>query len=141
LATSPIRVLLVDDSDSFRAGLRSMLQNDLAPRTIVEAVDGIEAIDLAKAIQPDLVLLDIGLPRLSGIEAAPRIRELAPQSKILFVSQETSVDIVQTAFSRDASGYVVKADAGRELVLAVRAVLRGDRFVGNRFAGLIEADV
>jgi DNA-binding NarL/FixJ family response regulator len=118
-----------------------MLQNDLAPRTIVEAVDGIEAIDLAKAIQPDLVLLDIGLPRLSGIEAAPRIRELAPQSKILFVSQETSVDIVQTAFSRDASGYVVKADAGRELVLAVRAVLRGDRFVGNRFAGLIEADV
>jgi DNA-binding NarL/FixJ family response regulator len=104
-------------------------------RSIVEASDGVEAIELAQALQPDLILLDIGIPKLNGIEAARRIRELAPQSKILFVSQESSVDIVQAAFSVGASGYVVKMDAGSELPSAVKAVLRGERFVGSRFAG------
>jgi DNA-binding NarL/FixJ family response regulator len=128
-------VLVVDDSEPFRRLVCSTLQNKLELRTIVEASDGVEAIELAQALQPDLVLLDIGLPKLNGIEAARRIRELAPRSKILFVSQESSVDIVQAAFSVGASGYVVKMDAGRELPLAVKAVLRGERFVGIRFAG------
>jgi DNA-binding NarL/FixJ family response regulator len=135
LNTPPIRVLVVDDSEPFRRILRSILQENLAPRAIVEAVDGIEAIELAQVLQPDLVLLDIGLPKLNGIQAARKIRELAPQSKILFVSQESSVDIVQAAFSLGASGYVVKVDAGSELVTAVKAVLRGEKFVGSRFAG------
>jgi len=135
LATSSIRVLVVDDSEPFRRVLRSILQNKLELRTIVEAQDGVEAIELAQALQPDLILLDIGLPKLNGIEAARRIRELAPRSKILFVSQESSVEIVQAAFSIGASGYVVKMDAGRELPTAVKAVLRGERFVGIRFAG------
>ena len=126
MATSSIRVLVVDDSEPFRRLVCSTLQNKLELRTIVEAGDGVEAIELAQALQPDLVLLDIGLPKLNGIEAARRIRELAPRSKILFVSQESSVDIVQAAFSVGASGYVVKMDAGRELPLAVKAVLRGE---------------
>jgi len=95
----------------------------------------VEAIELAQALQPDLILLDIGLPKLNGIEAVRRIRELAPQSRILFVSQESSVDVVQAAFNLGASGYVVKMDAGSELLTAVDAVLRGERFVGSRFAG------
>ena len=135
MATSSIRVLVVDDFEPFRRLVCSILQNELELRTIVEASDGGEAIELAQALQPDLILLDIGLPKLNGIEAARRIRELAPQSKILFVSQESSVDIVQTAFSVGASGYVVKMDAGSELLTAVKAVLRGERFVGSRFAG------
>jgi DNA-binding NarL/FixJ family response regulator len=135
LATSPIRVLVVDDSEPFRRILRSILHDNLAPLTIVDAVDGIEAIELAQVLQPDLVLLDIGLPKLNGIEAARRIRELTPRSKILFVSQEFSVDMVRAAFSLGASGYVVKADAGNELPTALKAVLRGERFVGSRFAG------
>ena len=135
MATSSIRVLVVDDSEPFRRVLRSILQNKLEFRTIVEASDGVEAIELAQALQPDLILLDIGLPKLNGIEAARRIRELAPRSKILFVSQESSVEVVQAAFSLGASGYVVKMDAGRELLTAVHAVLRGERFVGSRFAG------
>ena len=89
MATSSIRVLLVDDFDPFRRLLRSILQNEFELGAIVEASDGGEAIALAQALQPDLILLDIGLPKLDGIEAARRIRELAPRSKILFVSQES----------------------------------------------------
>ena len=135
MATSSIRVLIVDDFPQFRRLLRSTLQTELELGAIVEAADGGEAIELAQALQPDLILLDIGLPKLDGIEAARRIRELSPRSKILFVSQESSIDIVQTAFSVGASGYVVKMDVGSELLTAVKAVLRGERFVGSRFAG------
>ena len=135
LGTSSIRVLIVDDFEPFRKVLRATLQDKLEMQTIGEASDGEEAIELAQALQPDLILLDIGLPKLNGIEAARRIRELAPRSKIIFCSQESSVEVVQSAFSAGASGYVVKMEAGRELVNAVRAVLRGERFVGHRFAG------
>jgi len=135
LATSSISVLVVDDSEPFRRVVCSILQSKLEFRTIVEVSDGVKAIELAQAMQPDLILLDIGLPKLNGIEAARRIRELAPQSKILFVSQESSVEVVQTVLTLGASGYVVKMDAGSELLTAVHAVLRGERFVGNRFAG------
>jgi DNA-binding NarL/FixJ family response regulator len=135
LATSSIRVLLVDDFPPFRRLLRSTLQNELELGAMVEAADGGEAIELAQALQPDLILLDVGLPKLDGIEAARRIRELAPRSKILFVSQESSIDIVQSAFGVGASGYVVKMDIGRELLTAVKTVLRGGKFVGSRFAG------
>ena len=135
MATSSIRVLVVDDSEPFRRVVCSILQSKLEFRTIVEVSDGVKAIELAQAMQPDLILLDIGLPKLNGIEAARRIRELAPQSKILFVSQESSVEVVQTVLTLGASGYVVKMDAGSELLTAVDAVLRGERFVGNRFAG------
>ena len=134
MATSSIRVLVVDDSAPFRRVVSSILQNKLEFRTIVEVSDGVKAIELAQAMQPDLIVLDIGLPKLNGIEAARRIRELAPQSKILFVSQESSVEVVQAVFSLGASGYVVKMDAGSELLTAVYAVLRGERFVGRRFA-------
>ena len=135
MATPSIRVLVVDDFEPFRRLLCSTLQNKLAMRDIVEASDGVEAIDLAQALQPDLILLDIGLPKLDGIEVARRIRELAPGSKILIVSQESGVDVVHAAFSAGASGYVVKMDVGSELPTAVTAVLRGERFVGSRFAG------
>jgi DNA-binding NarL/FixJ family response regulator len=135
LPISSIRVLVVDDFEPFRRIVCSALQNELELPTIVEALDGVEAIELAKVLQPDLIVLDIGLPKLNGIEAARRIRELAPQSKILFVSQESSMDVVQTALNLGASGYVVKMDAGIELPAAVRALLRGEKFVGSRFAG------
>lgn len=125
----------MDDSEPFRRTILTILRDNLDLGTILEARDGVEAIELAQELQPELILLDIRLPTLNGIEAARKIRELAPQSKILVVSQEVSVDIVQAVFSAGALGYVVKADAGRELLTAVEAVLRGERFVGPRFAG------
>jgi len=130
-----MRVLVVDDFEPFRRLLCSTLQDKLELPTIVAGSDGVEAIELAEALQPDLILLDIGLPKINGIEAARRIQELAPRSKILFVSQELSAEVVQVAFSAGASGYVVKVDVGTELLIAVEAVLRGKRFVGRRFAG------
>jgi DNA-binding NarL/FixJ family response regulator len=135
LGSSPIRVLIVDDNEPFRQFLRSTLQDKLELQTIGEASDGEEAVELAQALQPDLILLDIGLPKVNGIEAARRIRELAPRSKIIFCSQESSVDIVQAAFGAGAAGYVVKMDSGSELLKAVKAVLQGERYAGSRFAG------
>jgi DNA-binding NarL/FixJ family response regulator len=95
LAKSSIRVLVVEDLEPFRRSICSALQDKLELRAIVERSDGQEAIELAQALQLDLILMDIGLPKLDGIEAAKRISELVPKSKILLVSQESSADIVQ----------------------------------------------
>jgi len=135
LATSSIRVLLVDDFEPFRRFVYSTLQGHPDLQLIGEVSDGLEAVQRAEELQPDLILLDIGLPNLSGIEAAPRIRRVAPQSKILFISEHSSPDMVRGALSTGACGYVVKADAGRDLLAAVNAVLRGEQFIGKRFVG------
>jgi DNA-binding NarL/FixJ family response regulator len=131
---SSICILVVDDFGPWRQYLCSILQTQPELRVISEIADGLGAVQKAQELKPDLILLDIGLPGLNGIEAARRIREVAPQSKILFVSQESSVNVVQAAFRAGASGYVVKMDAGSDLATAVKAVLRGERFVGRRFA-------
>jgi DNA-binding NarL/FixJ family response regulator len=106
-----------------------MLQARPELQVIGEVSDGLEAVRKAQELHPDLILLDIGLPGLNGIEAARQIRRLSPESKIVFVSQESSADVVQQAFSLGACGYVVKMDAGRELLAAVDAVLRDEQFV------------
>jgi len=90
---------------------------------------------MAEQLQPDLILLDIGLPKLNGIAAARRIATVSPGSKILFISQESSVDVVQEAFRAGASGYIVKIDASRELPTAIYTILSGGRFAGSRFNG------
>jgi CheY-like chemotaxis protein len=104
-------------------------------QVVGEVSDGLEATQQAKRLQPDLILLDIGLPSLNGIEAARRIHKLVPECKILFLSQESSADVVREALATGARGYVVKTDAGSELVEAVEAVLRTEQFVGRRFSG------
>jgi DNA-binding NarL/FixJ family response regulator len=130
-----LRALLVEDFQPFRQFLSSALREVPGMQIVDEVSDGLKAIQQAERLHPDLILLDIGLPSLNGIEAARRIRKLSPESKILFVSQESSADVAREALGTGASGYIVKTDAGRELLEAVSAVLRGDRFVGSRFAG------
>ena len=134
MVTSTIRVLVVDDYEPWRCFFSSTLQKQPEYQVIGEVSDGLQGVHQAQQLQPDLILLDIGLPTLNGIEAARRIRKLSPRSKILFVSQESSTDVVQAALGTGAHGYVVKTDARSELLNAVNAVLRGDRFIGNRFA-------
>jgi DNA-binding NarL/FixJ family response regulator len=135
LETSLRRVLVVDDYEPFRRFICSTLRKRPELQIVGEVTDGLQAVQKAEELRPDLIVLDIGLPALNGIEAARRIRKLSPKSKILFVSQESSADVVQEALALGALGYVVKSDAGNELLTAVNAIVHGDRFVGNRFAG------
>lgn len=111
----------------------SILQQQPQLQIIGEASDGIEAVQKAQELKPDLVLLDIGLPKLNGIEAGQRIFALSPCSKILFISQETSLDFVHGALAIGASGYIPKIDAASELLQAVNAVLHNKLFIGRRF--------
>jgi DNA-binding NarL/FixJ family response regulator len=126
-----IRVLVVEDFEPFRQFICSTLEKRGELRVICEVSDGLEAVQKAGELKPDLILLDIGLPTLNGIEAARQIRKLVPEAKIIFVSQESSADVVQEALSLGAWGYVVKARAGSELLAAVEAVLSGKQFVSS----------
>jgi len=130
-----VRTLVVDDFASFRRRVRWMLEETPEVQVIGEAVDGVEAIQKAVEFQPDLILLDSDLPQLSGIEAARRIRKVAPESKILFLSQDSNPEVVQEAFSVGARGYVIKSDAARELLPAMKAVVSGKRYVSRALAG------
>lgn len=129
------RVLLVEDFEPFRVFVCSLLQRKPQLEVIAEASDGLEAVQKAEELRPDLILLDIGLPTLNGIRAARQIRKVAPDSTILFLSQETSPDIVQEAISLGALGYVVKIKASSELLIAIEAVLQGKRFFSGELVG------
>lgn len=135
METSTVRVLVVDDYEPFRRFVCSTLEKGLELQVICEVSDGLEAVHKAEELQPDLIVLDIGLPTLNGIEAARRIRKFSPKSKILFVSQESSTDVVEGALSLGALGYVVKAYAGSELSAAVEAVRHGRQFVSSGLSG------
>lgn len=128
---SSFRVLVVDDYEPFRQFVCSALAARPGLQIVGESSDGLEAVRKSEKLQPDLILLDIGLPSLNGIEAARRIRRVAPESKILFVSQESSPDVMQEALTTGALGYVVKAHAGRELLGAVDTVLKGRQYIGD----------
>jgi DNA-binding NarL/FixJ family response regulator len=131
MSSSTVRVLVVDDYEPFRQFVTSTLEKRPGFLIVGEASDGLEAVAKAEELKPDLVLLDIGLPMLNGLEAARRIRKVAPESKIIFVSQESSADLVQEALSLGARGYVVKTSAPRDLLAALEAVLQGKNFVSG----------
>jgi DNA-binding NarL/FixJ family response regulator len=135
LETSSARVLVVEDYEPFRRFICSTLRKRPGLQIVGETADGLEAVHKAEEMQPDLIVLDIGLPSLNGIDAARRIRKLSPESKILFVSQESSGDVVQEALALGALGYVVKVHAGSELLAAVGAVLEGRQFVSSGLSG------
>lgn len=128
------RVLIVDDFEPWRRVVRWMLQPSPEWQIIGEASDGIEGIQHAQRLEPDVILLDVGMPRLNGIDAAKAILSAAPQSRILFVSIEICPEFVQGALPTGAQGYVVKSDAASDLLYAMRTVMDGQRFVGSRFA-------
>jgi len=128
---SLIRVLVVDDNEPFRRFVRATLSTKPELKVVSEASDGLEAVQKAVELQPALIVLDIGLPGLNGLEAARRIRKLSPRSTILFLSQESSPDIVQEALCLGGLGYVIKSNAAVDLLIAVEAVLRNEQFVSS----------
>jgi two-component system nitrate/nitrite response regulator NarL len=121
-ALRKFRVLLVDDYEPWRRFVRSKLQKHTELEVVGESADGLQAIQQAQQLRPDLILLDLGLPSINGIETARRLRRLLPQSKILFVSQESSPDVVREALNTGARGYVIKQRAN-DLLRAVTAAL------------------
>jgi DNA-binding NarL/FixJ family response regulator len=129
-----VRVLVIEDYEPFRRFICSTLRKRSGLQIVGETADGLEAVQKAEELQPDLVVLDIGLPSLNGIEAARRIRKFSPESKILFVSQESSGDVVQEALALGALGYVVKTHAG-SLLAAVEAVLGGGQYISSGLSG------
>ena len=131
---STISVLVVEDYEPFRHFIAATLQTQSRFRILKEEPDGAEAVRQAQQLLPDLILLDVGLPTLNGIEAAQRIRKLAPVSKILFVSENRSPDVAEGALRAGGLGYVVKSDAARDLLRAIDAVLQGKRFVSASLA-------
>jgi len=114
------RVLVVEDFAPFRRLICAMLATRPGLEVIGQAADGLEAVQKAADLKPDLILLDIGLPTLNGLECARRIRMLAPQSKIIFLSQESCVDVVREALTL-ACGYVLKTRATSELLTAIES--------------------
>jgi DNA-binding NarL/FixJ family response regulator len=132
---SSIRVLVVQDFAPFLEFICSTLRKESGFQIIGEVSDGLEAVRQAEELKPDLILLDIGLPTLSGFDAARQIRKLAPESKIVFLTQESSADVVQEALNLGARGYVVKIRAATDLLAAVDAVVEGRQFVSGGLSG------
>jgi DNA-binding NarL/FixJ family response regulator len=126
-----IRVLVVDDFEPFREFVRLTLAERPEWEIIEEASDGPEAVQKAAELKPDLILLDLGLPTMNGIEVARRFRQLVPDARIIFFSQESSVDLVEEARRMGVWGYVIKAKAGSQLLPAVDAVISGKQSFGS----------
>jgi len=130
--TRPASILVVDDFAPFREFASTVLKNEASFHIVAEAADGREAIQKASESRPDLVVLDIDLPFLCGIEVARQIRRCSPHSTILFLSGNNDPDVIEAALQTGALGYVLKLDAVDDLLDAAKEVLSGKRFVSRR---------
>ena len=126
-----VTILIADDGETFRRAVSSILADIPELMTLAEAADGAEAIKMAAELNPDLVLLDVGLPIINGVEAAAKIRAVAPNAKLIFLTQHDSPDFVSAALRAGALGYVLKVDVGSELLQAAMAVVRGEQYLSS----------
>src|SRR3954451_19889159 len=124
-------VLVVDDYEPWRHYVCSELRKHARWRVVGEGADGLEAVRMAQALEPDLILLDVNLPAINGLEAARRIIGRRTGSRILFLSEQHSSDIAEAALETGARGYLLKVDAGRDLLFAMEAVINRGRFVSG----------
>jgi DNA-binding NarL/FixJ family response regulator len=126
---TPIRVLLADDHTLVRAGIRGLLEGLADVDVVGEAGDGQEALRLAESLGPDVVLLDVGMPGLNGLEVAGRIGALDASIRVVILSMHSSEEYVLRALRAGCAGYLLKASAVSELEVAVRAVARGETYL------------
>ena len=126
---SPIRILLADDHALVRAGIRSLLQNIDQVEVVAEADDGREALKLIASLQPDIVLMDIAMPNLNGLEAAARVTKEFPQVRVIILSMYANEEYVLQSLRAGAAGYLLKGARAAELELAVASVARGETYL------------
>jgi len=126
-----IRLVIVDDHELARRGIRSVLGRNPDLEIVGETTDGEQAVEKTRDLHPDVILLDISLPGISGIEAARRIREVSPETRVVFVSQHDSISLAKDALDIAGCCYVVKSDAGRDLLAAIEAARAGKEFVSR----------
>src|SRR5246127_5677319 len=117
-----VRILVVDDHPIVRQGLKTLLEGHSGWQVIGEASDGAEALEKARDLSPDVMVLDVTMPRMNGLEACPLLRRQSPELEILFVTQHDSPQMMREALEAGARGYVVKSNAARDLLEAVEAV-------------------
>ena len=129
-----IRVVLADDEAMIRVGVRSILTTDPEIEVVAEAADGHEAIELVRARRPDIVLLDIRMPRLDGLSAVPELRAAAPDVAIIMLTTFGEDEYVARALAAGAAGFLLKAADPRELIIGVRAVADGAAYLSPRIA-------
>jgi two-component system, NarL family, response regulator NreC len=128
---SEIRILAVDDYAPLQRFISEIFQRELDLKIVAMASAGWQAVQIAKELQPEVILMDVSLPDISGIEATQRIREVSPQSRTLFLSEHLGRDIIEAAFAAGGMGYVLKSDALNDLIPGVRAIVHGDRYLSR----------
>src|SRR5690242_12176060 len=135
-----LNILVVDDFELFRRSIRFLLKERPEFQVIGEASDGLEAVQKAVDLKPNLVLLDASLPKMRGIDAAREIRKLVPECQIIFMNYESNAVLVQETLSLGISGYLVKTSADRDLFSAVEAIYKGERFCSAELADRVRKD-
>lgn len=130
-----LRILVADDHDVVRAGLRTLLESRQGWEVCAEAANGRDAVDKARDSKPDVAVLDIGMPLLNGVEAARQIRKVSPRTEVLVLTMHDSEMMIQSVLDVGARGYILKDDAGKNLLAAVDAVRRGKPFLSSRVSG------
>jgi DNA-binding NarL/FixJ family response regulator len=128
---SVIQILIAEDFLPWQHFVLMKLQSQIDLRIISVATDGLEAVHKAKEVQPDLILMDLSLPGMNGIDATRQIRIHSPGSRILFLSEHADSNLIQAALDAGACGYILKSDSGSDLILGIRAVLLGQPFVSH----------
>ena len=131
---NPLRILVADDHEVVRKGVRALLEAHPDWQVLGEAIDGREAVEIASQTHPDVVILDIGMPGLNGLDAARQVHKVSPDSRILILTMHESEQIVQAVIDSGAMGYVLKSDAGRDLVAAIEALGKRKQFFTSRVA-------
>ena len=134
-AENEIRILLADDHEVVRRGLRTLVEMHADWKVCAEAADGRRAVQLAEELKPDLIILDLSMPELNGLEAARQIVSDNPRSRILMLTMHETEQFIRESFAAGVRGYILKTDAGRDLIAGIEALLRGQIFFTSRLAG------
>lgn len=138
--TRKIRILLADDHSVVRQGFRALLERQLDMEVIAEATNGREAIQLAETLRPDVIVMDVAMPELNGIEATRRIQEASPQSRVLGLSMHKDAVYVRELLRAGARGYLLKDAIDTDLIGAIRAVARGDGYISPAVSDAVLSD-